>query len=90
MDFQRDFSEGMDYYEKMSEDSHVDRLHKAACQRGENGYIDPVTGFLVLTAYYLKDRDFCCGSGCRHCPYTPEEQKKAGRPMNDKSGAGQC
>ena len=26
-------------------------------------------GFLVMTeAYHLK-RGFCCGSGCRHCPY---------------------
>ena len=29
-------------------------------------------GLLVYTeAYHLK-RGFCCGSGCRHCPYEPK------------------
>ena len=26
-------------------------------------------GFMVLTAHYLLQRGFCCGNGCRHCPY---------------------
>jgi hypothetical protein len=26
-------------------------------------------GRLVFTAYYLKERGFCCGKGCRNCPY---------------------
>lgn len=26
-------------------------------------------GFMVFTAHYLKERGYCCGSGCRHCPY---------------------
>jgi hypothetical protein len=26
-------------------------------------------GRMVLTAKYLLDRGFCCGKGCRHCPY---------------------
>jgi hypothetical protein len=24
---------------------------------------------LVFTAAYLLKRGYCCGSGCRHCPY---------------------
>ncbi|MFM7035995.1 MAG: DUF5522 domain-containing protein [Planctomycetia bacterium] len=28
-------------------------------------------GFLVYTAAYHLKRGFCCGSGCRHCPYEP-------------------
>ncbi len=36
-------------------------------------YFDPVTGFAVLTAEFLLKRGYCCGSGCRHCPY---ESKK--------------
>ena len=32
-------------------------------------YIDPATGFLVFTAAYLLRRGYCCGNGCRHCPY---------------------
>ena len=26
-------------------------------------------GAMVFTADYLKRRGYCCGSGCRHCPY---------------------
>jgi hypothetical protein len=29
-------------------------------------------GFMVLTAKYLLDRGYCCGNGCRHCPYEYE------------------
>lgn len=31
-------------------------------------------GFMVFTSHYLKQRGYCCGSGCRHCPY---EKKKS-------------
>lgn len=24
---------------------------------------------MVLTAYFLENRGFCCGNNCRHCPY---------------------
>lgn len=24
---------------------------------------------LVLTEHYLLNRGYCCGNGCRHCPY---------------------
>ena len=27
------------------------------------------SGFVVFTAAYHLRRGFCCGSGCRHCPY---------------------
>ena len=36
---------------------------------GEDYYIDPANGLLVFTAKYLKERGYCCESGCRHCPY---------------------
>jgi hypothetical protein len=26
-------------------------------------------GLLVFTAAYHLKRGYCCGSGCRHCPY---------------------
>ncbi len=26
-------------------------------------------GLMVFTAKYLQDRGYCCGSGCKHCPY---------------------
>ena len=35
----------------------------------EDYYIDSKTGFIVFTATYHLKRGYCCGSGCRHCPY---------------------
>jgi len=26
-------------------------------------------GFVVLTAKYLLERGYCCGNGCKNCPY---------------------
>lgn len=46
------------------------KLHKEAIDTGNDIYIDPETGFAVLTAQFLLKRGYCCGSGCRHCPYT--------------------
>jgi hypothetical protein len=43
--------------------------HGAALRHGEMSYLDPLTGFSVLTAAYLAGRGSCCTSGCRHCPY---------------------
>lgn len=31
-------------------------------------------GFCVFTERYLAKKEACCGSGCRHCPYTPKHQ----------------
>ena len=28
-------------------------------------------GRLVFTSAYHLKRGYCCGSGCRHCPYEP-------------------
>ena len=29
-------------------------------------------GLMVLTAAYHLDKGYCCGNGCRHCPYEYE------------------
>ena len=34
---------------------------------GQDYYIE--NGLYVFTAYYLKQKGYCCESGCRHCPY---------------------
>ena len=31
-------------------------------------------GLMVLTAKFLRERGYCCGNGCRHCPYPPTNQ----------------
>ncbi len=43
--------------------------HAAALDAGEATYVDPITGYRVLTARTLAERGTCCGRGCRHCPY---------------------
>ncbi|RAJ85725.1 hypothetical protein CLV59_102430 [Chitinophaga dinghuensis] len=36
-------------------------------------------GYMVFTEKFHLDRGFCCGNGCRHCPYNfesvPEPKK---------------
>jgi diphthamide synthase (EF-2-diphthine--ammonia ligase) len=50
-------------------------LHKSVCERGELTYTDPATGYSVFTEIAHKQRGKCCGSGCRHCPYSHENVK---------------
>jgi hypothetical protein len=54
--------------------------HDAAVAAGRDLYADPETGYSVFTAPALALRGYCCGSGCRHCPYPADEQRRAGRP----------
>ena len=51
----------------------IRRRHDAAVAAGAPSYPDPATGYHVFTADYLLDRGYCCGSGCRHCPYDDQE-----------------
>ncbi len=36
-------------------------------------------GYVVLTSAFLLERGYCCGNGCRHCPFqyenVPEPKK---------------
>ncbi|XP_076359724.1 uncharacterized protein C1orf53-like isoform X1 [Tachypleus tridentatus] len=47
-------------------------IHKEAVQKGKLSYTDPTTGYLVMTGLYHFVRGYCCGNGCRHCPYNHE------------------
>jgi hypothetical protein len=58
----------------------IQSLHDAADARGDALYQDPDSGLWVMTANRLRRNGKCCGSGCRHCPWPPEEQARAGRP----------
>lgn len=40
---------------------------------GEDYYVE--NGLYVFTASYLLRRGYCCGSGCRHCPYPKESNE---------------
>jgi hypothetical protein len=56
--------------------------HDLAVHEGRPTYLDPETGFTVFTAVSLLAQGRCCGSGCRHCPYGEDEQRRAGRPTS--------
>lgn len=32
-------------------------------------------GHVVFTAEFLRARGYCCGNGCRHCPYNPKHER---------------
>ncbi|MBS2033521.1 hypothetical protein JST97_00925 [bacterium] len=43
-------------------------------------------GLFVLTERFLWRRGYCCGSGCRHCPYDhesvpPRTKEKLAQPV---------
>ncbi|WMX14832.1 MULTISPECIES: DUF5522 domain-containing protein [unclassified Aureispira] len=40
---------------------------------GQDYYIE--NGLYVFTALYHQKRGYCCGNGCRHCPYPKDEKK---------------
>jgi len=42
-------------------------LLKGTLTEGKDYYNE--SGSMVFTAGYLQRRGYCCGSGCRHCPY---------------------
>jgi hypothetical protein len=42
---------------------------------GRDFYLE--NGFVVFTAEFHLRRGYCCGSGCRHCPYGPDEKKSS-------------
>lgn len=37
-------------------------------------------GLMVLTEKYLLERGYCCGNGCKHCPYL---KKNGGENVNE-------
>ncbi|MCX6451593.1 MAG: DUF5522 domain-containing protein [Actinobacteria bacterium] len=57
----------------MELDARVITAHREACERGDAGYIDPLTGLFVMTEVYLVNRERCCNRGCRHCPYPKDK-----------------
>jgi iron complex transport system substrate-binding protein len=56
-------------YSSHRETMQIVERHAQACARKAPSYVDPVTGYDVFTADYLRQRGHCCESRCRHCPY---------------------
>ncbi len=44
-------------------------------EEDEDCYMDGPN--LVFTEVFHRKRGYCCGSGCRHCPYSEEERAAA-------------
>ena len=44
----------------------------------EDFYIEGTV--IVFTETYHRKRGYCCGSGCRHCPYRQEPDDDNGKP----------
>jgi hypothetical protein len=45
----------------------------------EEGYYFNDDGFVVFTAKYLLERGYCCGNGCKNCPYDYKAVPEPGR-----------
>jgi hypothetical protein len=47
-------------------------------------------GYMVLTEAYLLERGYCCGNGCKHCPFeyenvpSPKREELLARRQNNK------
>jgi hypothetical protein len=46
--------------------------HDEAERRSDATYVDPASGYVVMTRAFLLARGACCEQGCRHCPYVDE------------------
>jgi len=62
---------------------------------GEADFYCNDDGFVVFTAKYLLERGYCCGNGCKNCPYdykaVPEPRRSmllAQRKQNESSDNG--
>lgn len=42
-------------------------------EQGKHYYLE--NGKVVFTDLYHKERGYCCGNMCRHCPYKPKHIK---------------
>lgn len=52
---------------------------------GKDFYYDD-SGLMVLTRDYLLERGYCCGNGCRNCPYTGTTLDRKGTRAGNQNG----
>ncbi|KAJ3070379.1 hypothetical protein HDU98_006603 [Podochytrium sp. JEL0797] len=64
----------------------IEEAHSAACAAKQQMYEDPATGYWVMTEFYLKEKQECCGNACRHCPYGHSRVKDGSRRKNKIAG----
>lgn len=44
--------------------------------------------YLVFTELYLRERGYCCESGCRHCPYGFRKDVRSDVPVERRRPGG--
>jgi hypothetical protein len=49
-------------------------LENKEFELGRHYYLEK--GKVVFTELYHKQRGYCCGNGCKHCPYNPKHKKE--------------
>jgi hypothetical protein len=42
--------------------------------------------YVVFTEKYLRERGYCCESGCRHCPWGYDAKRRADVPVEMGDG----
>jgi hypothetical protein len=50
-----------------NDDTDASTQQDADLQEGLDYYVE--NGLFVFTEAFLRQRGYCCESGCRHCPY---------------------
>ncbi len=55
----------------------LEESHEVACVNEKDTFIHPESGLMVMTAYYLKNKQQkCCGKKCLFCPYAHDNVGK--------------
>ncbi|KAL0031422.1 hypothetical protein WJX79_010907 [Trebouxia sp. C0005] len=47
----------------------IEEAHAAAIEAGQTTYVDPASGYKVMTEQALRQQSVCCANRCRHCPF---------------------
>lgn len=41
--------------------------------------------YIVFTEKFLRERGYCCESGCRHCPYGFRTEQRTDGPFDEET-----
>lgn len=66
---------------KLPQDDRFTRF-SSQLKEDEDFYLE--NGYRVMTEDFLRKRGYCCGNGCRHCPYFPRHIKGNRRLADEK------
>lgn len=53
---------------------YIDDIYSDSSPPSDDFYFDD-NGNVVYTRKYLINRGYCCGNGCKYCPYIPKHKK---------------